>query len=72
MESEIKIVSNQKVKVCKTPIYVRKAVRDYEQRMKLLYPEKYQMRLEKHREYYKLWKERKYLERQQNFIPIST
>ena len=43
----------------KTPSYIRKAVKNYEKRMKELNPEKYNLRLKKHKEYYKKRKEQK-------------
>ena len=58
MESEIKVIIKKKDGNYKTPSYIRKAVRDYEQRLKELYPERYQQRLEKHREYHKKRREK--------------
>ena len=51
LENEIKIIKKKDGNY-KTPSYVRKAVRDYEKRMKEQNPEKYQQRLNKHKEYY--------------------
>ena len=45
-------------KVYKTPIYTRKAVKNYEEKMKKESPEKYKKRLEYQRNYYKKTKEK--------------
>ena len=66
MESEIKIIIKKKDGNYKTPSYVRNAVKNYETRMKKLSPEKYNLRLEKQKEYYQKRKERLALEKEAN------